>query len=67
MGAFWGSQFQVFVASMQWAMAKGHTIGRMVVHQMDTMETEVARIGLEDLEAQRAGAAISPQETQSTT
>ncbi len=35
---------------MQWATAKGHTIGRMVVHQM---VTEVARIDLEDLEAQR--------------
>jgi hypothetical protein len=31
---------------MQWAMAKGHTIVRMVVHQMDTVD-------MEDLEAQR--------------
>jgi hypothetical protein len=46
MGAFWGSPFQVVLAPMQWAMEKGHTIGRMVVHQMDT-------INMEDLEVQR--------------
>ncbi len=31
-GAFWGSLSLVVLAPMQWAMAKGHTIGRMVVH-----------------------------------
>jgi hypothetical protein len=35
---------------MQWTMAKGHTIGRTVVHQMDA---KVAHIDMEELEAQR--------------
>jgi hypothetical protein len=28
MGAFWGTLFQVAVAPVQWAMAKGHTTAR---------------------------------------
>jgi hypothetical protein len=31
-GAFWGSLSLVVLEPMQWAFAKGHTIGRMVVH-----------------------------------
>ena len=34
MGAFWGTLFQVSVAPVQWAMAKGHTIGKKVSYQM---------------------------------
>ncbi len=30
MGAFWGTLFQVAVAPVQWAMAKGHNIGKTV-------------------------------------
>jgi hypothetical protein len=41
MGAFWGTLFQVGVAPVQWAIAKGHTIDRMVTYQM---ATEAARL-----------------------
>ena len=34
MGAFWGTLFQVAVAPVQWAMAKGHNIGKTVSYQM---------------------------------
>jgi hypothetical protein len=50
MGAFWSTLFQVAVEPMQWVMAKGNTIGKTVAHQM---EAEVARIDMEELEAQR--------------
>ncbi len=50
MGAFWGTLFQVAVASVQWAMAKGHTIGKTVSYQMTA---EAARLEIEDNEAQR--------------
>jgi hypothetical protein len=50
MGAFWGTLFQVAVAPVQWAMAKGHTIGKMVSYQMTA---EAARLEIEDSEAQR--------------
>ena len=30
MGAFWGTLFEVAVAPVQWAMAKGHNIGKTV-------------------------------------
>ena len=33
MGAFWGTLFQVAVAPVQWAMAKGHTIGKMATYR----------------------------------
>ncbi len=42
--------FQVAVAPVQWAMAKGHTIGKTVSYQMTT---EAARLEIEDNEAQR--------------
>jgi hypothetical protein len=32
MGAFWGTLFQVAVAQVQWAMAKGNTISQMVTN-----------------------------------
>jgi hypothetical protein len=50
MGAFWGTLFQVAVAPVQWAMAKGHTIGKTVTYQMTA---EAARLEMEDSEAQR--------------
>ncbi len=50
MGAFWGTLFHVAVAPMQWAMAKGHTIGKTVSYQMTA---EAARLEIEDSEAQR--------------
>jgi hypothetical protein len=50
MEAFWGTLFQVAVARMQWAMAKGNTIGRTVIHQMDL---KVACIGMQELETHR--------------
>ncbi len=50
MGAFWGTLFQVAVAPVQWAMAKGHTIGKMVTYQITV---EAARLEMEDSEAQR--------------
>jgi hypothetical protein len=50
MGAFWGTLFQVAVAPVQWAMAKGHNIGKTVSYQM-TAEAE--RLEIEDNEAQR--------------
>ncbi len=50
MGAFWGTLFQVAVASVQWAMAKGHTIGKTVSYQMTA---EGTRLEIEDSEAQR--------------
>jgi hypothetical protein len=50
MGAFWGTLFQVAVAPVQWAMAKGHNIGKTVSYQMTA---EAARLEIEDSEAQR--------------
>ena len=50
MGAFWGILFQVAVAPVQWAMAKGHTIGKTVTYQMTA---EAAPLEMEDIEAQR--------------
>jgi hypothetical protein len=50
MGAFWGTLFQVAVAPVQWAMAKGHTIDKTVTYQMTV---EAARLEMEDGEAQR--------------
>jgi hypothetical protein len=50
MGAFWGTLFQVGVAPVQWAMAKGHNIGKTVSYQMTA---EAARLQIEDNEAQR--------------
>ena len=50
MGAFWGTLFQVAVVPVQWAMAKGHTIGKTVTYQMTA---EAARLEIEDAEAQR--------------
>ena len=50
MGAFWGTLFQVAVAPVQWAMAKGHTIGKTATYQMTA---EAARLEMEDAEAQR--------------
>ncbi len=50
MGAFWGTLFQVVVAPVQWAMAKGHIIGKTVSYQMTA---EAARLEIEDNEVQR--------------
>jgi hypothetical protein len=50
MGAFWGTLFQVAVVLVQWAMAKGHTIGKTVTYQMTA---EAARLEMVDSEAQR--------------
>jgi hypothetical protein len=50
MGAFWGTLFQVAVVPVQWAMAKGHNIGKTVSYQMTA---EAARLEIEDSEAQR--------------
>ncbi len=50
MGAFWGTQFQVAVAPVQWAMAKGHTISKTFMYQMTD---EAASLEIEDTEAQR--------------
>ncbi len=50
MGAFWGTQFQAAVAPVQWAMAKGHNIGKTVSYQMTA---EAARLEIEDNKAQR--------------
>jgi hypothetical protein len=50
MGAFWGTLFQIAVAPVQWAMAKGHNIGKTVSYQMTA---EAARLEIEDNEAQR--------------
>jgi hypothetical protein len=50
MGAFLGTLFQVAVAPVQWAMAKGHTIGKTVSYQMTA---KAARLEIEDSEAQR--------------
>jgi hypothetical protein len=43
MGAFWGTLFQLAVVPMQWAVAKGHTLGRVVTYQM---EAEAAHIDM---------------------
>jgi hypothetical protein len=50
-----GTLFQVAVAPVQWAMAKGHTIGKTVMYQMTA---EAARLEMEDTEAQR----LNPEE-----
>jgi hypothetical protein len=52
MGAFWETLFQVAVAPVQWAMAKGHTIRKTVSCQMTA---EAAQLEIEDSEAQRGG------------
>jgi hypothetical protein len=49
MGAFWGTLFQVAVAPVQWAMAKGHTIGKTSYQ----MTTKAARLEIEDSEVQQ--------------
>ena len=49
-GSLLGNMFQVAVAPVQWAMAKGHTIGKTVSYQMTA---EAARLEIEDNEAQR--------------
>jgi hypothetical protein len=49
-GAFWGTLFHMVVASVQWAMAKGHTVGKTISYQMDA---EAARATGGDPEAQR--------------
>jgi hypothetical protein len=49
-GAFWGTLFHIAVAPVQWAMEKGHIVGRNIGYQMDA---EAARTAEEDLEAQR--------------
>jgi hypothetical protein len=49
MGAFWGTLFQMAVAPVQWAVAKGHNIGKKVSYRMTT---EAARLEIEDNEAQ---------------
>jgi hypothetical protein len=56
MGAFWRTLFQVAVAPMQWAMAKGHTIGKMVTYQM---AAKAERLEMEDVEAQRHGPEVA--------
>jgi hypothetical protein len=48
MGAFWGTLFQVAVASVQWAMAKGNTISKTATYQMTA---EAARLEMEDASA----------------
>ncbi len=50
MGAFWGTLFQVAVAPVQWATAKGHTIGKTVTYQMTA---EAVRLEMDYSEAQR--------------
>jgi hypothetical protein len=50
MGAFWGTLFQVAGAPVQWAMAKGDTIGKTVSYKMTA---EAARLEIEDNEARR--------------
>jgi hypothetical protein len=52
MGAFWGTRFQEVVAQVQWAMAKGHTIGKMVTYQMTA---ETARLEMEDTKDEPRG------------
>ncbi len=49
-GAFWGTLFHMAVAPVQWAMAKGHTVGKTIGYQMDA---EAARATGGDPEAQR--------------
>ena len=36
MGAFWGTLFQMAVAPVQWAVDKGHNIGKKVSYNMTT-------------------------------
>jgi hypothetical protein len=49
-GAFWGTLFHMAVAPVQWAMAKGHTVGKTIGYQMDD---EAARATEDDPGAQR--------------
>jgi hypothetical protein len=49
-GAFWGTLFRMAVAPVQWAMARGHTVGKTIGYQMDA---EAARAADRDPEAQR--------------
>ncbi len=48
-GAFWGTLFHIAVAPVQWAMAKGHTVGKNIGYQMDA---EAARTAEDNPEAQ---------------
>ncbi len=48
-GAFWGTLFHMAVAPVQWAMARGHTVGKTIGYQMDA---EAARVADRDPEAQ---------------
>jgi hypothetical protein len=48
-GAFWGTLFHIAIATVQWAMEKGHTVGKTIGYQMDA---EAARATEDDPEAQ---------------
>jgi hypothetical protein len=48
-GAFWGTLFHNAVAPVQWAMEKGHIVGKTIGYQMDA---EAARATKDDPEAQ---------------
>jgi hypothetical protein len=52
-GTFWGTLFHMAVAPVQWAMAKGHTVGKTIGYQMDQMDAEAARATGGDPGAQR--------------
>jgi hypothetical protein len=54
-GAFWGTLFHIAVAPVQWAMEKGHIVGRNIGYQMDA---EAARTAEDDPEAQ----GLNPQD-----
>ncbi len=55
MGAFWGVLFRVAVVPVQWAMAKGHAVGKAATCQRPT---EAVRLQIEDAEAHR----LSPED-----
>ncbi len=48
--SFWGTLFHMAVAPVQWAMARGRTVGKTIGYQMDA---EAARAADRDPEAQR--------------
>ncbi len=48
-GAFWGTLFHIPVVPVQWAMEKGHTVGKTIGYQIDA---EAARATEDDPEAQ---------------
>ncbi len=50
MVAFWGTLFHMAVVPVQWALAKGHTVGKTTGYQMDA---EAARATGRNPEAQR--------------